>query len=254
MELGKWKCGTVWVLAVIRVSLPKHSWINVSSEIFCQSEISGCVHSFLPHSRRGQARLEAVLSFFSSRRLKLGVLAGETQLILITTPTANSCCLLLTFQAIKSSLPAQGIGVVFKGRVIRVFFLATVDFKKWSLVTGKKLFTQVRRLFLWISLLFSICFPLKQMQIYMPWSQITKSLCDWKCSPYLKFSEIGWKVYSGSHKYVLVSDIGIQGMKSGQGHNTCEKGRGKRKGEQQWNGSSFSEAGNSGLYSWARDL
>lgn len=83
----------------------------------------------------------------------------------------------------------------------------------------------------------------------MLWSQITKSLCGWKRSPYLKFSEIVWKIFSGSHKYLLVSDIGIQGMKSGQGHeNTCKEGRAA--GEWLF----FSEAGNSGLYSWARDL
>lgn len=89
----------------------------------------------------------------------------------------------------------------------------------------------------------------------MLWSQIIKSLCGWKHSLYLKLSEIGWKIFSGSHKYLLVSDISIQGMKSGQGHkNILKRGRRKRKGKQQWNGSSFSEAGNWGLYSWARGL
>lgn len=125
--------------------------MNVSSEIFCECKMAGCVDTFLPHRRREQARLEAVLSFFSLRRLKLGVLGGEWCPILLTTATTNSFCLLLTFQAIKSSIPAQGIGLVFKGRIIKVFFLAAVDFKKQSLVTGKKLFTQVRR--------FSLNFP-----------------------------------------------------------------------------------------------
>lgn len=120
--------------------------MNVSSEIFCECKMADCVDTFLPYRRREQASLEAVLSFFSLRRLKLGVLGGESRPILMATPTTNSYCLLLTFQAIKSSVPAQGIGLVFKGRVIKVFFLATVNFKKQSLVTGKKLFTQVRRL------------------------------------------------------------------------------------------------------------
>lgn len=72
IELEKWKYGRVWVLGVIRVSFPKHSLTNLSSEIFCGSEIAGCVDTFLPHRKRGQAKPEALLSFFSFRRLKVG--------------------------------------------------------------------------------------------------------------------------------------------------------------------------------------
>lgn len=90
MELGKWTCGRVWVLGFIRVPLPKHSLMNVSSKIFCESKATGYVDTFPPHRKRGQARLETVLSFFSFRRLKLGVLGGESHLILITTPTTNT--------------------------------------------------------------------------------------------------------------------------------------------------------------------
>lgn len=103
---------------------------------------------------------------------------------------------------------------------------------------------------------FSVCFPLRWLeQALCIRSQIIKSLCAWKHSPYSRLSEIGWKMSSGSHEFLLVFDISIWGMKSGQGRkNPFKKGRGRRKGEQQWNGSSFSEAGSSGLDSWARDL